>query len=83
MTNEPIFPAMFMVPDTTPALDRPISIHVLHDGESVISAPKIAMLNHNEELSGVAACILPRIPVAANTKPMLAGSLRDSLHRFA
>ena len=40
----PMFPAMFIVPDTAPAFSLPISTQNAQEGGRVISAPKIAML---------------------------------------
>ena len=52
---------------------------VLHEGERVISAPKIHKLNQSDEVRGVVAYALPKIPNAAKKKPVIAGSLRDNL----
>ena len=81
--NEPTLPAMFMVPETNPACDFPISTQVLHEGESVMSAPKMHKLNQMDDASGLPAYALPTIPIDASRKPTIAGRLRELFQRPA
>ncbi len=53
VTNDPMFPAMFIVPDTAPAFDRPMSMQNAHEGGSVMSDPNIASVRHNTAGIGV------------------------------
>ena len=53
VTNDPMLPAMFIVPDTAPAFDRPMSMQNAHEGGSVMSDPNIASVRHNTAGIGV------------------------------
>ena len=50
---------MFIVPETMPALFRPMSMQTDQDGASVMSAPSTARLSQATETSGVRAKAQP------------------------
>ena len=77
VTNEPRLPAMFIVPDTTPALLRPMSMQNAQEGGSVMSAPNTATDSSSTFAYMPSAARLPRRPAAASTKPMTAGTRRE------
>ena len=70
VTNEPTLPAMFIVPDTTPAWLRPMSMQNAQEGGSVMSAPNTAIDSSSTFAYISSATRLPSRPAAASTKPI-------------
>ena len=79
VTNEPILPAIFIVPDTAPVLLRPISTQSDQEGLNVMSAPKIANDNNITAPMAVLIYKLAINPTEARAKPMIAGTILDNL----
>jgi len=76
----PRFPAIFIVPETTPAFSFPISIQNAHDGLKVISAPKTARARNIIEELLESERVTITIPKAANPNPIIEGKRRDSFN---
>ena len=68
------------LPETVPALFRPMSMHTLHDGAMVISAPNTARDKQRTAPSAVFICKLASNPTAAKMNPATAGIRREAVH---
>lgn len=77
VAKEPIFPAIFMAPETVPAYDLPISTQNDQEGLNVMSAPKTAREREITEKRMLSPNKIPVIPVATNANPIIAGSDLD------
>src|SRR5262245_55047157 len=74
-----MFPAMFIVPETSPACGPPMSMQDAHDGLRVMSAPKIATDNHAAAVSGSWRPSAATSPPADSRKPTIAGRRREAI----